>query len=71
MYENEICRVRLPDINTYSFETLRYDCSKYFGISENSVVLKDEKGNVWGIGPITCLLDSNYYQREAIFLELA
>jgi hypothetical protein len=63
-YGPESCRVRLPDIDSYSFETLRYDCAKYFGINESLVVLKDEGGNVWGIGPINCILDANYNQTE-------
>ena len=69
-FADQQCSIRIPDVNTYSFENLRKDAARIFAVHPEKTVLVDKKGVVWGSVGISCIFDSNLRQQEPIFLEV-
>ena len=68
-YSNQHCSIRISDINTYTFDQLRRDTARNFGIHPEKAALKDKKGVIWGSVSVAYIFDSNLRQQEPVFLE--
>lgn len=69
-FNTQHCRIRIPDVTSYTFDSLRKDAARYFGVNGEKSVLKDRKGIVWGNVCINCIFDNNLRQQEPVFLEV-
>lgn len=45
-YRELTCSVRISDLQTYSFENLRKDSARFFGLDEDKVTIQDKHGLV-------------------------
>jgi hypothetical protein len=69
LYGERVCRIRLPDLNAYTFDMVRKDAIIYFKISQEDLVLLDSHGLSWSCVQIACLFDSNLKQLETVYLD--
>jgi hypothetical protein len=67
-YLDQVCRVRVGDPTSYTFELLRCDATHFWGFDEDVFVLKDSHGLLWGAVPINCIFDSDLNQLEPVLL---
>ncbi|CAG9311920.1 unnamed protein product [Blepharisma stoltei] len=69
-FRDQTCSVRISDLQSYTFENLRKDAARYFGIDEEKAIIQDRHGLVWGSISVACIFDSNLRQEEALYLQL-
>ena len=67
-YKREISTLRVQDIHSYSFQQLREDAAKAFGLRHHRVLLQDTRGSVWAGPSVSCLFDHALVQHEPVFL---
>ncbi|CAG9334933.1 unnamed protein product [Blepharisma stoltei] len=68
-FGTQVCAVRISDLHSYTFENLRKDVARYFGVDEEKVIIQDKHGLVWGSISVACIFDSNLRQEEAVYLK--
>jgi hypothetical protein len=68
IHQSKACRVRINDPSTYTFDHLRCDASRFWGVDEDEFVLQDSQGQLWGSMPTSCLFDNDLKQQEGVFL---
>jgi len=67
-YANDVCRIRVADLETYTFEKLRRDAARYWGVDAEACVVQDQEGFVLGSFPVASFFDSSNRQQEPVFL---
>lgn len=68
LHQSQACRVRVSDPTAYTFDHLRCDVTRFWGLDEDEYVLQDSQGLLWGSVPSSCLFDSDLKQQEVVFL---
>lgn len=67
-YANDVCRIRVADLEAYTFEKLRRDAARYWGVDAEACVVQDQEGFVLGSFPVASFFDSSNRQQEPVFL---
>jgi hypothetical protein len=67
-YANDVCRIRVADLESYTFEKLRKDAARYWGVESEACVVQDQEGFVLGSFPVASFFDSSNRQQEPVFL---
>lgn len=67
-YANDVCRIRISDLETYTFEKLRRDAARFWGLDSEACVVQDQEGFVLGNFSVAPFFDSSNRQQEPVFL---
>ena len=67
-YANDVCRIRVADLESYTFDKLRKDAARYWGVDSEACVVQDHEGFVLGSFPVASFFDSSNRQQEPVFL---
>ena len=67
-YANDVCRIRISDLETYTFDKLRRDAARFWGLDSEGCVVQDQEGFILGNFPVAPFFDSSNRQQEPVFL---